>query len=221
MLEANSVGDGGSMMSEELVKKITEKIMQRMDREKNPIVVNISNRHWHCTKETFEKLFGEGAQPTNIRNLIQPGQFACKETVVLKGAKGEIKKVRLIGPFRNYNQIELSRTDCLTLGIDAPVRDSGNVKGSAPITLIGPKAEIALPEGAIIQMRHIHFHTTEAQNYGVKNMEVVKVRVGTPPRDGVLSVLCRVREDMKLECHLDTDEGNTFNVKNNEQVVLL
>jgi propanediol utilization protein len=208
-------------MDGDLAKKITEKIMQRVDREGKPIIVNISNRHWHCTKETFEKLFGEGAQPTNIRDLIQPGQFACKETVVLKGPKGEIKKARLIGPFRPYDQIELARTDCAILGIDAPVRDSGNVKGSAPITLIGPKGEVHLTEGAIIQMRHIHLHPSEAEKFGVKGGEFVQIRVGKPPRDGTLSVLCRVREDMKEECHLDTDEGNAFNVHNGDQVTML
>lgn len=208
-------------MAEDLAGKISEKIMQRIEREKKPFIVNISNRHWHCTKETFEKLFGEGAQPTNIRDLIQPGQYACRETIVLKGPKGEIKKARLIAPFRPYNQIELSRTDCVTLGIDAPVRDSGNVKGSAPITLIGPKGEVHLEEGAIIQMRHIHLHPKEAEEYGVKNMEYVKVKIGTPPRDGTLNVLCRVREDMKLECHLDTDEGNALGVKNGDQAVML
>ncbi len=208
-------------MSEELAKKITERVAQRMEREKMPFVVNVSNRHFHCTKETFEKLFGAGALPTNIRDLIQPGQYACRETVTLKGTKGEIKKVRLIAPFRSYDQIELSRTDCHTLGIDAPVRDSGNVKGSAPITLIGPAGEVKLPEGAIVQMRHIHFHPREAEKYGVKNMEYVKIRIGTPPRDGVYTVLCRVREDMKLECHLDTDEANALNVKNGDTSIIL
>ena len=208
-------------MSEDLVHKITEKVIQRMEREKLPFIVNVSNRHFHCRKETFEKLFGAGAQPTNIRNLIQPGQFACRETVVLKGPRGEIKKVRLIAPFRDYDQIELSRTDCHTLGVDAPVRDSGNVKGSAPITLVGPAGEAQLSEGAIVQMRHIHFHPKEADQYGIKNKEFVKVRVGTPPRDGILSVLCRVREDMKLECHLDTDEANALNVKNGDTITIL
>ncbi len=208
-------------MAEDLAGEVAQKLMQRIDREKKPFVVNISNRHWHCTQETFEKLFGPGAKPTNIRDLIQPGQFACKETVALKGPKGEIKKVRLIGPFRAYNQIELARTDCAVLGIDAPVRDSGNVKGSAAITLIGPLGEVRLEEGAIVQMRHIHFHPKEAETYGVKNMEYVKIRVGAPPRDGVLNVLCRVRDDMKLECHLDTDEGNALGVKNGDQGIML
>lgn len=208
-------------MAEDLAKKITERVIQRMEREKMGLIVNVSNRHFHCRKETFEKLFGAGVEPTNIRNLIQPGQYACKETVTLKGPKGEMKKVRLIAPFRTYDQIELSRTDCHTLGIEAPVRDSGNVKGSAPITLVGPKGEVQLSEGAIIQMRHIHFHPSEAEQYGVKNMEIVKIRVGTPPRDGILSVLCRVREDMKLECHLDTDEANSLNVKNGDTITIL
>src|SRR3989344_3857946 len=181
-------------MSQDLAGEVAEKLKKRLGRESKPIIVNSSNRHWHCTQETFEKLFGAGAKPTNIRDLIQPGQYACKETVTLKGPKGEIKKARLIGPFRAYNQIELSRTDCVALGIDAPVRDSGNVKGSAPITLIGPMGAGKLPEGAIVQMRHIHFHTREAEEFGVKNMEIAKLRVGKPPRDGVLSVLCRVRD---------------------------
>ena len=145
---------------------------------KEPIIVNISNRHWHSTEETFEKLFGPGKTPTKIRDLIQPGQFACKETVILKGPRNEIKKVRLIGPFRPYNQIELARTDCVALGIDAPLRDSGNVKGSAPITLIGPVGEVKLSEGAIIQLRHIHFHPDEANKYGVKSRQLLKIRVG-------------------------------------------
>ena len=208
-------------MAEELASEVTRRLMQRIDREKKPIIVNISNRHWHCTQSTFEKLFGPGAKPANIRDLIQPGQYACKETVTLKGPKGEIRKVRLIAPFRAYNQIELSRTDCVALGIDAPVRDSGNVKGSAPVTLIGPTGELKLEEGAIIQMRHIHFNTKEAEEYGVKNMEHVKIRAGTPPRDGILSVLCRVRDDMKLECHLDTDEGNALGVRNGDLGTML
>ncbi|OGR86778.1 MAG: hypothetical protein A3A86_01825 [Elusimicrobia bacterium RIFCSPLOWO2_01_FULL_60_11] len=208
-------------MSQDLAGEVAEKLKKRMDRESKPIIVNISNRHWHCTQETFEKLFGAGARPTNIRDLIQPGQYACRETVTLKGPKGEIKKARLIGPFRPYNQIELSRTDCVALGIDAPLRDSGNVKGSAPITLIGSAGEARLSEGAIVQMRHIHFHPKEAEAYGVKSMEYVKIRVGKPPRDGVLSVLCRVREDMKLECHLDTDEGNALGIKNGDLGTML
>ena len=185
-------------------------------RQSAPVIVNISNRHWHCTQETFEQLFGVGARPTNIRDLIQPGQYACRETIVLKGPRGELKKVRLIAPFRAYNQIELSRTDCVALGIDAPVRDSGNVKGSAAITLIGPAGEVHLTEGAIVQMRHIHFNPTEAARYGVKNMEYVTLRLGQEPRDGTLKILCRVREDMKLECHLDTDEGNALSIKNGD-----
>lgn len=195
--------------------------MQRIDREKKPFIVNISNRHWHCTQETFEKLFGKGAQPTNIRDLVQPGQFACKETITLKGPKGEVKKVRLIGPFRPYNQVELARTDCVTLGIDAPVRDSGNVKGSAPITLVGPAGEVHLEEGAVVQMRHVHMTPKDAEEFGVKNLEYVKVRIGQPPRDGVLTMLARVREDMALECHLDTDEGNALGVKNGDLAYML
>lgn len=190
-------------------------------RESDPIIANVSNRHWHCTKETFEKLFGEGATPTVLRELIQPGQFACKETITVKGIKGEIKNVRMIGPFRKYDQVEVSRTDAFQLGIRPPVRDSGNLKESAPVTLIGPKGEVQLKEGAIVAARHIHFHTAEAEKFGVKNLEYVKIKIGVFPRDAILTILCRVKDDMKLECHLDTDEANAFDVKNGDHVVIV
>lgn len=209
-------------MTEDLSQRIADKIVQRAERAKKPIVVNISNRHFHCTKATFEKLFGAGKTPTKLRDLLQPGQFACRETVALKGPKGEIKNVRLIAPIRSYDQVELSRTDCFALGIDAPVRDSGNVNGSAPITLIGPAGKADLPEGAIVQMRHIHFHPSQAETFGVKNMEYAKIKVNADtPRETVYTVLCRVREDMTLECHLDTDEGNAAGVKNGDKIVML
>lgn len=182
------------------------------------VIVNISNRHFHCTAETFAKLFGAGKSPTKLKDLIQPGQYACEETVTLRGPKGAIHKARLIVPFRNYDQVELSRTDCFTLGIDAPVRDSGNVKGSAPIILEGPAGTVHLPEGAIIQARHVHLHPSEAAKLGVKNMDYVYVKVGEgTPREAIYKTLCRVREDMSMECHLDTDEGNAVGVKNGDK----
>lgn len=195
--------------------------MQRIEREKYPIIVNISNRHFHCRQETFEKLFGKGAQPTKLRDLVQPGQFACQETITIKGPRGEIQKVRMIGPVRAYDQVEVSKTDSLKLGINPPVRDSGNLKGSSPITLVGTKGEVALPEGAIIALRHIHMHPSETEKYGVKNMDIVQIRIGRAPREGVLSILCRVAENMKLECHIDTDEGNALDVHNGDTVIML
>lgn len=209
-------------MPEDLSKDITQKVMQRLERSKKPLLVNISNRHFHCTQEVFEKLFGAGKKPTKLRDLVQPGQFACQETVTLKGPKGEIKNVRLIAPCRPYSQVELSRTDGYALGINVPVRDSGNVKGSAPVTLIGPAGSVDLPEGALIQMRHVHLHPKQAEEFGVKNMELVKVRfnAGTS-QETVYTMLCRVREDMTAECHLDTDEGNAAGVKNGDQAVML
>lgn len=186
------------------------------------VIVNISNRHFHCTAATFEKLFGAGKKPTRMKDLLQPGQYACEETVTLRGPKGAIHRARLIAPFRSYDQVELSRTDCFTLGIDAPVRDSGNVKGSAPITLEGPAGTVNLSEGAIVQARHIHLHPSEAARLGVKNMEYVYVKVAAgTPREAVYRTLIRVREDMSMECHLDTDEGNAAGVKNGEKGELL
>lgn len=205
-------------MAEEVAKKIS----QRMERSNLPILVNVSNRHFHITRPHFETLFGKGKAPTKLKDLLQPNHYACKETVTLKGAKGEIPHVRLIAPFRAYTQVEIARTDAFILGINPPVRDSGNVKGSAPITLIGPEGKLDLPEGCLIQMRHIHFSPADAKRFGIKNMEVAKVRFGSgTPREAVYNVLCRVREDMKLECHLDTDEANAVGVKNGDVAIML
>jgi putative phosphotransacetylase len=209
-------------MAEDLSKQIAQKIVQRLERSQKPIIVNISNRHFHCTQDVFEKLFGAGKKPAKLRDLIQPGQFACQETVTLKGPKGEIKNVRLIAPTRPYTQVEISRTDSFALGVQAPVRDSGNVKGSAPVTLIGPAGKVDLPEGVLIQRRHVHMHPSQAAEFGVKNMDTVKVRFneGTP-EEVVYSMLIRVRDDMTLECHLDTDEGNAAAVKNGDKCAML
>ncbi|HRY30761.1 MAG TPA: PduL/EutD family phosphate acyltransferase, partial [Elusimicrobiota bacterium] len=160
-------------MAEDLSRDITQKIIQRLDRSQKPIVTNVSNRHFHCTQPTFEKLFGAGKKPAKLRDLVQPGQFACQETVTVRGPKGEIKNVRMIGPIRNYDQVEVSRTDCFGLGINPPVRDSGNLKGAAPITLVGPAGSVELKEGAIIALRHVHMHPKDAVDYGVKNMDYV------------------------------------------------
>ncbi|HOW27955.1 MAG TPA: phosphate propanoyltransferase [Elusimicrobiota bacterium] len=196
--------------------------MQRADRSKKPIVVNVSNRHFHCTQEVFEKLYGAGKKPTKKKDLLQPGQFACEETVTVRGTKGTLENVRMIGPLRPYTQVELSTTDTFTLGVRPPVRDSGNLKGSAPITIVGPQGSVDLPEGAIVAQRHIHFHPDEAKDFGVKNMETVRIKLGAgTPKETIFTILCRVREDMKLECHLDTDEANAAGIKNGDSAVML
>ncbi len=173
------------------------------------IPIAVSARHLHLDKETFAKLFGEGKEPTKYKDISQPGQYACHEKVNLIGPRGVIKGVRLLGPLRPANQIEISRTDEYKLGVDAPIRDSGKVKDSAPITLEGPAGTVHLKEGLICARRHIHMHPNDANKLNVKDKDVVEIAIKGGPRDLTFGdVLVRVKDSYVLEMHIDTDEAN-------------
>ncbi len=173
------------------------------------IPIAISARHCHLTEETFAQLFGEDATPTKKYDLSQPGQYACKEHVTLIGPRREIERVRVLGPLREANQVEISRTDEFFLGIDAPVRLSGNVRGSAPITLKGPKGSVHLNQGLICAHRHIHMNPDDAKAFDVADGDEVAVAILGGQRDLVLGdVKIRVDENFTLEMHIDTDEAN-------------
>jgi len=177
--------------------------------EKQVIPIAISGRHCHLTQDTFEKLFGKGATPTEYRPLSQPGQFACEERINLIGPRDRIDGVRLLGPLRGVDQIEISRTDEFKLGVDAPVRDSGKVQGSAPITVEGPAGTVQLSEGLICARRHIHMHSKDAETFNVKDKDEVSIAIVGGERDLVFGdVLIRVKDSYALEMHIDTDEAN-------------
>jgi acetate kinase len=175
----------------------------------SPIPIAISARHVHLTAETFAALFGPSATPTHERDISQPGQFACKERLNVIGPRGRIDGVRLLGPLRSRNQVEVSRTDEFKLGVDAPIRDSGKTEGSAPIVLEGPHGHVALHEGLICAKRHIHMTPDDAARYGVADGDEVEVAIAGGPRDLVFGdVLVRVSPKFRLEMHIDTDEAN-------------
>jgi len=174
-----------------------------------PIPVAISARHIHLTPEAIETLFGPGHTLTARSDLSQPGQFACEEQLDVVGPKRTLQGVRVLGPPRSKNQVEISRTDEFFLGIDAPVRDSGDVAGSAGVTLVGPAGQLKLEEGAICARRHIHMHPDDADHYGVENLDVVEVAIDSDGRDLTFGdVLIRVSPNYALEMHIDTDEAN-------------
>ena len=186
------------------------------------ILVETSARHVHVTQETLEKLFGEGFQLEVRAMLSQPGQFVSNQRVDVVGYKvnkatGEkvetrIKGVSILGPVRKANQVELAATDARTLGVKAPIRESGDTAGSAGCTLVGPAGEVEIPEGVIIAKRHIHMTPADAEEFGVKNGQIVKLEVLTPERGLIFGdVVVRVREDFALACHIDTDESNAAN----------
>ena len=175
----------------------------------------MSNRHCHLTKEVYEKLFGK-SELTFKRALNQPGQFASEETIIIKGPKGSIEKVRVLGPFRSYNQVEVSKTDAYKLGINPPVRKSGDLEGASLLELIGPKDKITLPCG-IIANRHIHISDDLAKEWGVVDDEPVGVIIDGEKK-GLVESFFKTSSDGYLEIHLDTDDANGFLLKQNDTV---
>ena len=206
-----------------LAEKITAKVVERMERSKTAVPIGISNRHVHLDQAHWDILFGKDTQPRKFRAVKQPGFWAAYETIDIEGPKGRIEKVRLIAPHRPKTQIEISKTDAATLGLRPPIRDSGQVEGSSPVRVIGPKGTIEIKEGLIIARRHIHFHPLEAQAMGVKDGEIVRVRAGMGgPRPVVFEeVLIRVSDKFSLELHIDTDEANAAWVKNGDTVSIV
>jgi len=173
------------------------------------VPIAVSARHAHLTEETLFALFGPGSSLTKRKDISQPGQFASEQTVNLVGPRGRIEGVRVLGPLRSKNQVEISRTDEFRLGVDAPVRRSGHVAGSAPITLEGPAGSVRLEEGLICAWRHIHMTPADAERFRVKDGDEVEVAIRGGPRDITFGdVLVRVSPDSVLEMHIDTDEAN-------------
>jgi len=200
---------------------ITEQIIKQLTDNNNAINVGISNRHIHLSEADKTILFGENYKLTKQKDLKQPGQFACKETVTIKGPKGEIEKVRVLGPERKQTQVEISQSDSIKLGISAPLRESGNLADSSPITVIGPKGSLSLSEGAITALRHIHMSASEAEKFGVRNGQIVSVKVNTPKGGTLDNVLVRSGDAHRLEMHIDTDEANAMGIQANQNVELI
>jgi len=173
------------------------------------VLVEVSARHAHLSPADLETLFGKGHQLTVKKMLSQPGQFACEEKVTVVGPKKEMAGISILGPVRKDTQIELSLTDARAIGITAPIRESGDIKGSASCTIIGPVGQIVVSEGLIIAKRHVHLTPATAEAWGLKDKQVVTVKVGTPERGLIFDdVVIRVRADFADAMHIDTDEGN-------------
>lgn len=184
------------------------------------IPVGVSNRHVHLTKESVEILFGKDYSLTKRNDLTQPGQFACEETLTIKTDKSQINKVRVLGPVRNYDQVEISKTDAYALGLNPPVRNSGDVKDSEIITLIGPKGEIKV-EGCIIASRHIHITEEQAKELNFEEDQIVSVKVDSI-KGGILNnVHIKILKEAYFELHLDTDDANAHFLKQNDYVEII
>ncbi len=190
--------------------------------DEGDIPVGISNRHIHLSKEHLETLFGAGYELTHLKDLSQPGQYACKELLTIVGPSlRPIENVRVLGPIRSASQVEISMTDSYQLKVKPPVRESGKIEGSAPITIIGPKGVVTLKEGCIIANRHIHMHTKDAEVFGVKDGDYVTIDVNGKRRTRWYDVQIRVSDKFALEMHVDTDDANAVGIGNGSKVKLI
>jgi len=190
------------------------KPMPRVAAAPNPLVVNISARHCHLTPEAVEALFGKGYELKVHKWLYQEGQFAAQETVTLIGPRSRvISNLRILGPCRNINQVELAYTDAVALGFGIPLRQSGDIDGTPGCMLMGPAGFFEMPQGVIRALRHVHMHPEDAEFYGVQKGDMMKLKVGGPCAITLEQLLVRVDPSFKLEVHIDTDEGNACNLK--------
>ena len=209
------------MNQEELIQQIVKNVMvQIQDFEEFKIPIGVSNRHVHVSREDLDTLFGKGYELTKKSDLGQPGQYACNETVTVRGPKGEFKNVRILGPVRKESQVEISLTDSFQLGVKAPVKESGQLDGTPGITLVGPNGSVEMPRGTIVALRHIHMTPEQAAKMGLKDKDIVEVET-FGERAGVLgNVLVRVSDKFALEMHVDIDEANACSLKNKDYVVI-
>lgn len=183
--------------------------------------VGISGRHVHVSREDLDILYGKGYQLQPMKDLSQPGQFACQEVVDLVTEKGSFKKVRILGPERKASQVEIALTDAIKLGLKPPVRDSGDLAGSPGLTMVGPNGSVEMKNGVIAACRHIHMTPADAEKLGVKDKEIVKVRCGGERGLIFDQVLVRVNEAFALEMHVDTDEGNAAMIKTGDMLEIV
>nr|WP_240620230.1 phosphate propanoyltransferase [Peribacillus acanthi] len=188
---------------------------------KEYVPVNVSARHIHLQKDHAEVLFGKGYTLQKWKDISQPGQYACEEKVTIRGPKGMIENVRILGPLREQTQVEISRTDARKMGLNPPVRNSGNVKESSPITIMGPAGSVMLEEGCIIADRHIHMTPDDALQFGVRDQQKVSVLI-EGEKGGIMGqVTIRVKDRYALDMHIDTDDANAFGLSGNEWVRIL
>jgi putative phosphotransacetylase len=185
------------------------------------IHIGVSARHIHLSQEHIELLFGLGYRLKEFKPLSQPGQFAADEVVSIQGPKGRMDKIRILGPARGDTQLEISRTDSYALGLNPPLRQSGDIVGTPGIKVIGPAGVVDIEQGVIVAARHIHFHTKDAIEWGITDKQMLKVKLDGERPLILENVLARVSDQFALDLHIDTDEANAAGVKTNEFAEIL
>ncbi|QAT42376.1 phosphate propanoyltransferase [Aminipila luticellarii] len=210
---------------EAVLKLLLEAVQSGVTAENQPnsneIPVGVSNRHIHLSQADLNAIFGEGYQLTKMKDLSQPGQYACKETVTICGPKGAIEKVRVLGPVRSKTQVEVLTGDCFKLGAPAQARLSGDLSGTPGITVIGPRGSVQTTEGLIVAQRHIHMTPADAQRFGVQDGQTVCIKVEGPKGGMYSNVAVRANDTSALECHLDTEEANAMGLGSSAKITII
>jgi len=217
---------GRSTVDRKVIEQVVREIVRAQSGQRtgkhNDLIVSVSARHVHLTDEHVETLFGAGRTLTVMKDLYQDGFFAAEETVMVVGPRRRmLPSVRILGPTRPESQVELAFTDCISLGIEAPVRESGKLDGTPGCVLVGPKGVVNLDQGVIRAERHVHMGPADAEHYGVSDKARMNLRVESACTTTFEDVLVRVGDKIKLEVHLDTDEGNACDLDNARRVELL
>ena len=206
---------------EMFVQLVTRLVIEELEKFQRSVPIGVSNRHIHLDRKDMDILFGQDSELTFKKELGQPGQYACEETVTLHGPKGELSRVRVLGPLRSESQVEISVTDGFALGVKPPIRESGKLEGTPGVTIVGPKGTIEKDTGTIAALRHIHLTPEDAQRMGVRDKQMVKVEI-RGLRGGIFhNVLIRVSEQFAPEMHIDVDEANAFGVKNGDRAYII
>lgn len=185
------------------------------------VSIGVSNRHVHLTQEHLEFLFGKNYKLKELKKINQPHQFAATDTVVIKTEKSAIENVRILGPVRSYSQVEISKTDAYKLGINPPIRESGDIKDSQSITIVGPKGELMLNEGCIIPTRHIHINPKQVKLYELEGLDKVDVLIGNEKEAILKNVSIKISDPAYYEMHIDTDDANANLVKSGDIATII
>ncbi len=206
---------------EEFLRLVVKLVVEELCKWERSVPIGVSNRHIHLNRADMDTLFGVGSELTRVKELGQPGQYAAAETVTSQGPKGELKRMRVLGPLRDESQVEVSIGDGFALGIHPPVRESGKLEETPGVRVIGPNGEVEMKRGVIAALRHIHLDPATAERMGVHDKQIVRVEIGGLRGAVLNNVLLRVSDKFAPEMHIDVEEANALGVKNGDRAYII
>lgn len=213
--------DRNALAPEELLRLIVRMAVEELQKRERAVPIGVSNRHIHLSRADMDDLFGVGSDLTWKKELGQPGQFAAEETVTIRGPKGELSRVRVLGPLRDETQVEISVADGFVLGVKPPIRESGQLDGTPGFEIIGPKGRVQKKRGVIAALRHIHMTPEFAQTLGLSDKQLVQTEVIGLRGAILMNVLVRVSDQFALEMHMDVEEANAMGVQNGDHAYIV